>query len=280
MKFVCIPSSTIKIILHSRKSILFNEGNARVKKTNPEFDVVMFNEGNARVKKTNPEFDVVMFNEGNAWVKKTNPEFDVVMFNEGNAWVKKTNPEFDVVMFNEGNAWVKKTNPEFDVVMFNKGNAWVKKTNPEFDVVMGSYNGAEICELVGLSLQDQLSAITGKHNMGLYRDDGLAVLRDTPGPDSDWLKKQIIRMFQSNGLQITIDIYLIETEFLDVTLNLNSGKYWPCRNLITTPCVSTPSQTIPRVLNGSYPQWWNSAYPTLLVTKRNSIKLHQFIQTP
>ena len=28
MKFAHIPSSTMKIILHSRKSILFNEGNA------------------------------------------------------------------------------------------------------------------------------------------------------------------------------------------------------------------------------------------------------------
>ena len=62
-------------------------------------------------------------------------------------------------------------------ILFNEGNAWVKKTNPEFDVAIGSYNGAEICELVGLYLQDQLSAITGKHNTGLYRDDGLAILR-------------------------------------------------------------------------------------------------------
>ena len=36
-------------------------------------------------------------------------------------------------------------------------------------------------------------------------------------------------MFQSNELQITIDINLIETDFLDVTLNLNSRKYWPYR---------------------------------------------------
>ena len=73
-------------------------------------------------------------------------------------------------------------------VLFNEGNAWVKKTNPELDVGMGAYDGAEICELVGLYLLDQLSAITGKHNTDLHRDDGLAVLRGTPGPDSDTLK--------------------------------------------------------------------------------------------
>ena len=97
-------------------------------------------------------------------------------------------------------------------ILFNEGNAWGKKTNPEYDVAMGSYDKAEICELVGIYFQNQPSAVTGKRNTGLYRDDGLAVLRDTPGPDSDRLKKQIIRKFQSNGLQITIDINLIETD--------------------------------------------------------------------
>ena len=66
----------------------------------------------------------------------------------------------------------------------------MKKTNPEFDVAMGTYDGAEICEFVGLYLLDQLSAITGKLNLGLYRNNGLAVLRDTPGPDSDRLKSK------------------------------------------------------------------------------------------
>ena len=76
----------------------------------------------------------------------------------------------------------------------------MKKTNPEFDVAMGAYDGAKICELVGLYLLDQLSAITGKHNTDLYRDDGLAVLlRDTPGPDSDRLKKQIIQICLTAG---------------------------------------------------------------------------------
>ena len=35
-------------------------------------------------------------------------------------------------------------------LLFSQNNAWVKKDNPEFDVTMGSYDGAEICELVGL----------------------------------------------------------------------------------------------------------------------------------
>ena len=37
-------------------------------------------------------------------------------------------------------------------LLFDKDNVWVKKDNPKFDVTMGSYDGAELCELVGLYL--------------------------------------------------------------------------------------------------------------------------------
>ena len=94
---------------------------------------------------------------------------------------------------------------------------------------MGACDGAEICELVGWYLLDKLLHITGKLNTGLYRDDGLAFLRNTSGPDTERLRKKIIKLFKDNGLQITIDANLIETDFLDVTFNLNSGKYWPYR---------------------------------------------------
>ena len=44
---------------------------------------------------------------------------------------------------------------------------------------MGSYDGAETCELVGCYLLSQLKQIPGIE-IGLYRDDGLAVLNQTP----------------------------------------------------------------------------------------------------
>ena len=31
-----------------------------------------------------------------------------------------------------------------------KNVVWVKKNNPDFDVTMGSFDGPEVCELVGL----------------------------------------------------------------------------------------------------------------------------------
>ena len=42
-------------------------------------------------------------------------------------------------------------------------------------------------------------------------------------------KKDIFLLFQENGLKITIDTNLIQVNVIDVTLNLESGKYWPYR---------------------------------------------------
>ncbi len=61
-------------------------------------------------------------------------------------------------------------------VLFNDGKPWTKKdSNSLFDVTMGSYDGAEICELVGLFILNKLGQKFGKENIGLYRDDGLAI---------------------------------------------------------------------------------------------------------
>ena len=42
-----------------------------------------------------------------------------------------------------------------------------------FDETMGSYDGAEICELVGIYILNILANKYDKNNIGLYRDDGL-----------------------------------------------------------------------------------------------------------
>ena len=64
----------------------------------------------------------------------------------------------------------------------------VKKTNSIFDVTMGSFDGAETCELIGLYILSQLKDLD--INVGLYRDDGLAVCNKSP-KEIDQIKKQI-----------------------------------------------------------------------------------------
>ena len=43
------------------------------------------------------------------------------------------------------------------------------------------------------------------------------------------MRKNIITLFKNEGLGITIDTNLIETDFLDVTFNLTTGKFFPYR---------------------------------------------------
>ena len=91
------------------------------------------------------------------------------------------------------------TQDDIDIIMharksllFNQDQAWVKKDDSGFDVTMGSYDGAEVSELIGAFILDQLEPILGRKSAGLYRDDGLSILKGTSGPAADRLRKKII----------------------------------------------------------------------------------------
>ena len=54
----------------------------------------------------------------------------------------------------------------------------MKKNNDSmFDVTIGSFDGAEICDLVGLYLLHHLAEKFGKKFVGWYRDDCLAIIQ-------------------------------------------------------------------------------------------------------
>ena len=75
-----------------------------------------------------------------------------------------------------------------------------------------------------------LSSVIGdKINIGHYRNDRLAIPKATSGPETDQIKKQIKKLFKDHNQHITTELGLIQTDFLDVTFNLKSGKYWPYR---------------------------------------------------
>ena len=105
---------------------------------------------------------------------------------------------------------------------------WKKKdTDSCFDVTMGSYDGAEVCELVGIYLLSLLANIIDKNNSGLYRDDGLIFLRNVNGQKMDRVRKNVIKIFKEVGFKIEIQTHLKIVNFLDVTFNLASGTYRP-----------------------------------------------------
>ena len=112
--------------------------------------------------------------------------------------------------------------------LFQNGNPWVKKNDENFDVTMGSYDGAEVCELVGLYVLSQLENLIERKHIGLYRDDGLAVVNLT-GVQTERLRKQVFKLFKSLDLSVTITANITETDFLDLYLNLRRNTYQPFR---------------------------------------------------
>ena len=54
-------------------------------------------------------------------------------------------------------------------------------------------------------------------------------LKNFLGPDLERLRKKIIKLFQSHGLKIILSTNLVQTDSLDVTLDLKSRKYWQYR---------------------------------------------------
>ena len=80
-------------------------------------------------------------------------------------------------------------------LLCDKETAWTKKNHSDmFDVTMGSFDGAEACELIDLFLLNNLT-----------------------------------REFKKQGLNISINTNLKICNFLDVTLNLTEGTYYPYR---------------------------------------------------
>ena len=64
-----------------------------------------------------------------------------------------------------------------------------RKRESNFDVSMGAYDGAEVCELSGIFMLSIFSKHISKNHIGLYRDEVLAILKNTSGPEAEKLKK-------------------------------------------------------------------------------------------
>ena len=92
---------------------------------------------------------------------------------------------------------------------------------------MDSYDGAQICELVGVYILTRLATIIKKSDCGLYRDDGLVIIRNVNGQQIDRTRKNINKILKDIGFGIDIETNLKVVDFLDITFNLNNGIYKP-----------------------------------------------------
>ena len=72
-----------------------------------------------------------------------------------------------------------------------------------------------------------LKSSIGKENVGLYRDNGLGVLRNLSDSETEPLRKQITKLFKDCGLSITIKMNLKTINFLDISFELVNNTYQP-----------------------------------------------------
>ena len=52
-----------------------------------------------------------------------------------------------------------------------------EREHGSFDVTMGAYDGAKVCELIGIYVLHLIDKKYDSKNIDLYRDDGVAVLK-------------------------------------------------------------------------------------------------------
>ena len=114
-------------------------------------------------------------------------------------------------------------------LLYDNGEPWMKKDSGLFDVTMGVYDGAEVYELVVTFFLYKLSLKYNKNNIGLYHDDGLAILKNISGLKSEKVKKDIQKLLKENELDIVIQCNMKMVNYLDVTLNLENSTYRPYR---------------------------------------------------
>ena len=111
-------------------------------------------------------------------------------------------------------------------LLFHEGIPWVTRSdNEDFGVPMGSYDGAEVCELVGAFLPNNLSPFIDKSNVDPYRDDGLGVFKSHSGPETERKRKEIIKTFNTYNLPITTETNIHVANFVDTTFDLINDVY-------------------------------------------------------
>ena len=126
---------------------------------------------------------------------------------------------------------------------------WQKTKNSDFDVTMGAPDGAEVCELVGLFILNQLKIKIPEVNFGLYRDDGLGEHMKMPSKDIDKIRKKLHKIFGEWNLKITVEKEKEKVDFLDVTLRLTEEDFKPYKKPNDKPLyVNTQSNHPPTVI--------------------------------
>ena len=133
-----------------------------------------------------------------------------------------------------------------------------------FDVGMGFFDGAEVCEMIGLYILEELEELNIQ--VGIYRDDGLAVCDLNP-QGVERMKKKMSAIFRGHGLEITIDANKKYVEFLDIYMDLEKEEYGPFIKPNDTPIYVDASSNHPHKVIQNIPIGINRRLSSISATK-------------
>ena len=88
---------------------------------------------------------------------------------------------------------------------------------------MRTYDGAEICELVGCVLLYSINKIVDPSSHGLYHEDDLIIVDKSAPKKCDGIWKRSHRLFGEFGFKLDTQIDLRIADYLDVPLKLYNG---------------------------------------------------------
>ena len=150
-------------------------------------------------------------------------------------------------------------------MLYMNGEPWAKKGGEVFDVGMGFFDGAEVCELTGLYILEELEDLD--IDVGIYRDDGLAVCDLNP-QGVERIKKKISAIFRKHALEITIEANKKRVEFLDIYMDLEQEEFGPFLKPNDTPIYVDAGSNHPHKVIENIPKGINRRLSTISATKQ------------
>jgi hypothetical protein len=153
--------------------------------------------------------------------------------------------------------------------LLNGGTAWTKRSSDSlFVVTMGSFEEAEICELVCLFVSVSLQTSLVKKILGYTCDDGLALILGVNGRKTHKARKMLHDIFGQIGLKITAQVNNKVVNILDITLYLENEKFAQYTESRTTNHITLPAdQTM-------HPQSILSQIPIPINKRISSLPFH------
>ena len=122
-----------------------------------------------------------------------------------------------------------------------------------------------------------VASLIGTKNLQRYRDDGLEVIHKANGPKINRIKTDVIALFKSEGLSISIDTNLIATDFLGVSFKLEMNKFFSYTKSSSTPLYIHSELNHPPPIIKQLPSMTNKRIPVCHGMKMNLTRLTLFM---